>query len=115
VRHHDGSLQAPLYPPVRLSIKVRNATQHCTAPHLDEITKLALASGWHGRHDVALFRSHPSGWRFNPKAPTVAEMMRDQVGAQTRTQGPGWGFGYGWGVLADKRQAETPQSEGTIQ
>ncbi|MES0172606.1 serine hydrolase domain-containing protein [Mesorhizobium sp. M0006] len=49
------------------------------------------------------------------KAPTVAEMMRDQVGTQTQTQGPGWGFGYGWAVLADKGQAQTPQSQGTIQ
>lgn len=46
---------------------------------------------------------------------TVAAMMRDQVGPQAQTQGPGWGFGYGWAVLDDPASAGTPQSAGTIQ
>uniref|UniRef100_B0T7U2 Beta-lactamase n=1 Tax=Caulobacter sp. (strain K31) TaxID=366602 RepID=B0T7U2_CAUSK len=48
------------------------------------------------------------------KAATVAEMMKDQVGAQAATQGPGWGFGYGWAVLDDPTIAKTPQKAGTI-
>jgi CubicO group peptidase (beta-lactamase class C family) len=48
------------------------------------------------------------------KASTVAEMMKDQVGAQAATQGPGWGFGYGWAVLDDPAVANTPQKAGTI-
>lgn len=46
---------------------------------------------------------------------TVAEMMRDQVGTQAETQGPGWGFGFGWAVLDDPAAAGTPQSKGTLQ
>lgn len=49
------------------------------------------------------------------KAETVAAMMRDQVGPQAQTQGPGWGFGYGWAVLDDPAGTDTPQSKGTIQ
>ncbi|MBV7519064.1 beta-lactamase family protein [Ensifer sp. ENS12] len=49
------------------------------------------------------------------KKTTVDEMLRDHVGTQAETQGPGWGFGFGWAVLADQRHAETPQSQGTIQ
>jgi CubicO group peptidase (beta-lactamase class C family) len=48
------------------------------------------------------------------KAATVAEMMKDQVGQQASTQGPGWGFGYGWAVLDDPAVAKTPQGAGTI-
>jgi CubicO group peptidase (beta-lactamase class C family) len=48
------------------------------------------------------------------KADTVALMMKDQVGAQARTQGPGWGFGYGWAVLDDPAAGKTPQGAGTI-
>lgn len=46
---------------------------------------------------------------------TVAAMMRDHVGPQAQTQGPGWGFGYGWAVLDEPAGAGTPQSAGTIQ
>jgi CubicO group peptidase (beta-lactamase class C family) len=46
---------------------------------------------------------------------TVATMMKDQVGVQAATQGPGWGFGYGWAVLDDPAAARTPQGAGTIQ
>jgi CubicO group peptidase (beta-lactamase class C family) len=46
---------------------------------------------------------------------TIATMMRDQVGAQAATQGPGWGFGYGWAVLDDPKAAATPQAKGTLQ
>jgi CubicO group peptidase (beta-lactamase class C family) len=46
---------------------------------------------------------------------TVATMMKDQVGVQGATQGPGWGFGYGWAVLDDPAAAKTPQGAGTIQ
>lgn len=46
---------------------------------------------------------------------TVAEMMRDQVGPQAQTQGPGWGFGLGWAVLADPSLTGTPQSPGTLE
>ncbi len=49
------------------------------------------------------------------KEETVASMMRDQVGTQAETQGPGWGFGYGWAVLDDPALASTPQSKGTLQ
>jgi CubicO group peptidase (beta-lactamase class C family) len=49
------------------------------------------------------------------KPATVAEMMKDQVGVQAATQGPGWGFGYGWAVLDDPIAAKTPQAAGTIQ
>lgn len=45
---------------------------------------------------------------------TVRMMMRDHVGPDAGTQGPGWGFGYGWAVLPD-RLAETPQRPGTVQ
>jgi CubicO group peptidase (beta-lactamase class C family) len=48
------------------------------------------------------------------KASTVGEMMKDQVGPQAATQGPGWGFGYGWAVLDDPAVAKTPQAAGTI-
>ena len=48
------------------------------------------------------------------KPATVARMMKDQVGAQAATQGPGWGFGYGWAVLDDPAVAKTPQGAGTI-
>lgn len=46
---------------------------------------------------------------------TVAEMVKDQVGMQAQTQGPGWGFGYGWAVLDDPELAHSPQSKGTMQ
>lgn len=46
---------------------------------------------------------------------TVAMMMRDQVGPQAETQGPGWGFGYGWAVLDDPAPTGTPQAAGTLQ
>ncbi|WP_376709144.1 serine hydrolase domain-containing protein [Comamonas sp.] len=49
------------------------------------------------------------------QASTVATMLKDQVGPQARTQGPGWGFGYGWGVLVDPKPTRTPQSPGTVQ
>ncbi|MBB4955964.1 CubicO group peptidase (beta-lactamase class C family) [Agrobacterium vitis] len=49
------------------------------------------------------------------KPDTVAAMMRDQVGPQAETQGPGWGFGYGWAVLVDPAAAATPQAKGTLQ
>jgi CubicO group peptidase (beta-lactamase class C family) len=49
------------------------------------------------------------------KPATVATMMKDQVGVQAATQGPGWGFGYGWAVLDDPAAAKTPQGAGTIQ
>ncbi len=48
------------------------------------------------------------------KPATVAEMMKDQVGVQAGTQGPGWGFGYGWAVLDDPAVAGTPQGVGTL-
>ncbi len=48
------------------------------------------------------------------KASTVAEMMKDQVGPQAATQGPGWGFGYGWAVLDDPAAGKTPQGAGTL-
>lgn len=48
------------------------------------------------------------------KPATVAEMMKDQVGVQAGTQGPGWGFGYGWAVLDDPAVANTPQGVGTL-
>ena len=48
------------------------------------------------------------------KASTVARMMKDQVGVQAATQGPGWGFGYGWAVLDDPAVGKTPQGVGTI-
>ena len=48
------------------------------------------------------------------KPTTVAEMMKDQVGAQARTQGPGWGFGYGWAVLDDPVAGKTPQAAGAL-
>jgi CubicO group peptidase (beta-lactamase class C family) len=49
------------------------------------------------------------------KSATVQEMMKDQVGAQAASQGPGWGFGYGWAVLDDPVAAKTPQAKGTVQ
>lgn len=48
------------------------------------------------------------------KPATVAEMTKDQVGAQASTQGPGWGFGYGWAVLDDPAAGQTPQGAGTL-
>ncbi|TCS17279.1 serine hydrolase domain-containing protein [Caulobacter sp. BK020] len=48
------------------------------------------------------------------KASTVAQMVKDQVGPQASTQGPGWGFGYGWAVLDDPAVAKTPQAAGTL-
>lgn len=48
------------------------------------------------------------------KAATVSEMIKDQVGSQAATQGPGWGFGYGWAVLDDPAVANTPQGAGTL-
>ena len=49
------------------------------------------------------------------KPSTRSTMMRDHVGPQAQTQGPGWGFGYGWAVLSDPKVAGTPQSAGTVQ
>lgn len=49
------------------------------------------------------------------KPETVATMMRDHVGPQAETQGPGWGFGYGGAVLADPAPTGTPQTKGTLQ
>lgn len=49
------------------------------------------------------------------KPETVKTMMKDQVGQQAQTQGPGWGFGYGWAVLDDPTGTKTPQAAGTIQ
>lgn len=49
------------------------------------------------------------------KADTVESMVKDQVGPQAETQGPGWGFGYGWAVLADPAPTGTPQAPGTLQ
>lgn len=46
---------------------------------------------------------------------TIARMMRDHVGPQASTQGPGWGFGYGGSVLVDPDIAQTPQGKGTLQ
>lgn len=46
---------------------------------------------------------------------TVQEMVRDQVGPQAQTQGPGWGFGLGWAVLVDPALAGTPQGKGSLQ
>ncbi|MEG1281876.1 MAG: serine hydrolase domain-containing protein [Comamonas sp.] len=46
---------------------------------------------------------------------TVARMVRDHVGPQAQTQGPGWGFGYGWAVLVDPAASGTPQSAGSLQ
>jgi CubicO group peptidase (beta-lactamase class C family) len=48
------------------------------------------------------------------KPSTVAEMTKDQVGQQAKTQGPGWGFGYGWAVLDDPAVGKTPQGVGTL-
>lgn len=45
----------------------------------------------------------------------VAMMMRDHVGPQAETQGPGWGFGYGGAVLVDPAPTGTPQAAGTLQ
>ena len=45
----------------------------------------------------------------------VATMMRDHVGPQAETQGPGWGFGYGGAVLVDPAPTGTPQAAGTLQ
>ncbi|MDQ1199152.1 serine hydrolase domain-containing protein [Agrobacterium sp. SORGH_AS 787] len=45
----------------------------------------------------------------------VAMMMRDHVGPQAETQGPGWGFGYGGAVLIDPAATGTPQAVGTLQ
>lgn len=46
---------------------------------------------------------------------TVAMMMKDHVGADAMTQGPGWGFGYGWAVLSQPQPGLTPQAAGTLQ
>ena len=48
------------------------------------------------------------------KTSTVAQMTKDQVGQQAKTQGPGWGFGYGWAVLDDPAAGKTPQAAGTM-
>lgn len=42
-------------------------------------------------------------------------MVKDQVGMQPQTQGPGRGFGYGRAVLEEPELAQSPQSRGTIQ
>jgi CubicO group peptidase (beta-lactamase class C family) len=46
---------------------------------------------------------------------TVSSMIRDHVGPQAETQGPGWGFGYGWAVLDEPALTATPQRRHTIQ
>ena len=46
---------------------------------------------------------------------TAQEMVRDQVGPQAQTQGPGWGFGLGWAVLDDPALAKSPQGKGSLQ
>ncbi|NMO16022.1 beta-lactamase family protein [Pyxidicoccus fallax] len=45
----------------------------------------------------------------------VEQMMRDQVGPQAESMGPGWGFGFGAGVLVDPAKAKSPQSPGTFE
>lgn len=49
------------------------------------------------------------------KPETIKAMIRDQVGPEAETQGPGWGFGYGWAVLVDPVPTGTPQAAGTLQ
>lgn len=49
------------------------------------------------------------------KPETVEAMVKDEVGSQAETQGPGWGFGYGWAVLTDPAPTGTPQAAGTLQ
>lgn len=46
---------------------------------------------------------------------TARNAMRDHIGTQAGTQGPGWGFGYGGAVLGDPELAQSPQSVGTMQ
>jgi CubicO group peptidase (beta-lactamase class C family) len=46
---------------------------------------------------------------------TLATMMRDRVGGQAQSDGPGWGFGLGWAVLADPKGEASPQAPGTLQ
>jgi CubicO group peptidase (beta-lactamase class C family) len=81
--------------------------------------KTAFASGGAGMVGTAgdvltLLEAVRHGGAPILKAATVAEMTRDQVGAQAATQGPGWGFGYGWAVLDDPAVAKTPQGAGTL-
>lgn len=49
------------------------------------------------------------------KPETVEAMVKDEVGPQAETQGPGWGFGYGWAVLIDPAATGTPQAADTLQ
>jgi CubicO group peptidase (beta-lactamase class C family) len=47
---------------------------------------------------------------------SISAMMASSTGSMATLQGPGWGFGYGsWAVLVDRKAANTPQSNGTIQ
>ncbi|KLI97876.1 beta-lactamase [Luteimonas sp. FCS-9] len=80
----------------------------------------AFASGGAGMlgtaDDVtrALDAFHARGPGFLHTA-TAALAMRDHVGTEAATQGPGWGFGYGGAVLVDPDAAATPQARGTLQ
>lgn len=56
-----------------------------------------------------------SGGAMVLKPETIEAMVKDQVGTQAETQGPGWGFGYGWAVLVDPAPTGTPQAPGTLQ
>ena len=49
------------------------------------------------------------------KKETIVDMMKDHVGEQAQTQGPGWGFGFGWAVLDDASKTNSPMSNGSIQ
>lgn len=64
---------------------------------------------------LALLEAVRTGGGTVLKPETVAQMMADQAGPQSKTQGPGWGFGLGWAVLLDPAAANTPQSKGTFQ
>jgi CubicO group peptidase (beta-lactamase class C family) len=109
-RMHDG-IEVTL--PPEIGFNIRFAPSRALDPH-------AFPSGGAGMVGTAgdllrLLETIRKGGDGLLKPITVAQMVRDQVGIQAQTQGPGWGFGYGWAVLDDPALAGTPQGKGTLQ
>lgn len=45
----------------------------------------------------------------------ASQMFTDYTEGKAQAQGPGWGFSYGGAILINPKEAQTPQSKGTIQ
>ncbi|WP_081770168.1 serine hydrolase domain-containing protein [Luteimonas huabeiensis] len=120
VPYADGA-PAPVRMPAEIAVPLPAEIGHAVRFAPDRAAdRSAFPSGGGGMVGTAgdfvrLLEAVRSGGGALLRPETVAQMRRDQVGAQAQTQGPGWGFGYGWAVLEDPAAAGTPQHRGTLQ